>query len=113
MRHTKEIKRPDGSKVRITAILRCDYMLRSCEYRLEVEKSEPRKRTWRSAVNHDDYKWRGLNAEDRKKEDLRRQLTVITADEAQSVALELWEMARPDFLGNAEVRHGAKDARPD
>lgn len=95
MRHTKEIKRQDGSKVRITVEIRIDYG--HWKYVFMVDACEPMKGTWRSTVNHVDYSWRCLSGPEREAEDTRRKLLYVTVDEVQKVALELWQHLRPDL----------------
>lgn len=98
-RHQKEIKRTDGSKVRITVEVRIDY--RECKYSFSVDTCQPRKLTWVSAVDHNDYSWRRLSPEDRQSEDTRRKLLHVTLEEVQSLAEELWQGLQPNFLANA------------
>ncbi len=95
MRHEKTFRRDDGSRVKVEVRLEIEYG-RKPVFTYWAGACQPRKRTFISATNHDDYSWRRLSREDRDKEDMRRILSVATADELHEVAMELWDLCKPE-----------------
>ncbi len=96
MRHVTEIRRVDGTRVKITAQLYIE-ISGGVKYSFSVFTRAPRKRTWVNAVNHDDYTWRRLSHAEREAEDTRLKLLHVTAEEVQQAYLNLWQSIRPNF----------------
>lgn len=96
MNHEKIFSRPDGSRVKIVASLslggifkdpiKWDYFVLTCE---------PRKRTWRASVDTDDYGYRRLSMEDRRKRNESEYLKIVTKEEILAAKNELWELLKP------------------
>ena len=95
MKYEKIIKREDGSRVRITISLRIEWNMDETCWDFMAHHCAKNKRTWTTPVNHDDYQWRKMDAADRKAEDRRRCLTLVSPDEVYEAMLELWEQAMP------------------
>lgn len=95
MRHEKIIKRPDGSRVKITVTLNTQSHRNEAYWNFMCHVCEPRKRTWTTPVNHDDYSWRDLNHDDRVAEDKRRCLTLASEEEVLDAMQELLQSIKP------------------
>lgn len=89
MTHEKIIKRYDGSRVKIVVTLSPYYIGADLEWRWHALRCEKGKRTFHSAVNHDDYSWRRLDTEGRAAEDRRRCLLIVSEDEVREAMQEL------------------------
>lgn len=97
MRHEKIIKRPDGSRVRITVTLDTESYKTTARWGFMCDVCEKGKRTWTTPVNRDDYSWRRLSAEDRIAENKRRCLTLASEEEVLEVMQELMALIKPSI----------------
>jgi len=95
VKHEKIIRREDGSRVKITVELVCEWFRSEPLWTFICHRCGPNKRTWTTPVNHDDYSWRGLSSEDRDKEDRRRSLLLASEDEVLQVMRELLAKIEP------------------
>jgi len=96
MKHSKTIKRPDGSKVCIDVRMIADsYRNEMPEYRVTVSHCLPRKRNFYFVVSTDSYEWRKLDSNGKRDYEIKKYLEYVTLDEIQAVKLELWEMIKP------------------
>jgi hypothetical protein len=93
MIHEKIFVRESGAKVKITVWLTVDY--RDTTWRVDVETCQPKKRTWVNVYSTDDYSFRKLSPEDRRKFIEEKQMAVITTEELQEVKTELWMNLKP------------------
>lgn len=87
---TKEtiLKRPDGTKIKISVRV----SLQSDIYRyIDVRKCAPGKRTFIDVHDSDDYRFRRLDMEERRKHILSRQLEFVTEEEINQVCREIVE----------------------
>lgn len=101
MNHEKEFKREDGSKclVEVSCFLkRYSSVDGNMKYNVKVATKAPKKKKWEYIGNSDDYKYRALSMEDRRKHDFQCYLEVVTIEEIQETALELWETLKPKFI---------------
>ncbi len=89
MKHEKIIRRDDGSRVKIEVQLICEYTRDKPQWQFKCFHCAPGKRTWTTAVNHDDYSWRRLGHDERQTEDRRRSLLLASEDEVADVMREL------------------------
>lgn len=93
MKHEKIIKREDGSKVKL--------IVNFFEYRDMPEFivsgyiCNPRKHKFIELHNGDDYQYRALSIEDRKKYDYDKILKYATEQEIYDTKIELWEKLKP------------------
>lgn len=95
MRHEKIVKRPDGSRVKIEVRLITDWTFDAQSWSFECYSCPPRKRSWTSAVNTDDYSWRKLDQAGRDAESRRRNLTLATEEEVAEAMRELIQKLTP------------------
>lgn len=95
MRHEKILKRPDGSRVKIEVCLVTDWTRDDQNWRFECYHCPPRKRSWTSAINTDDYSWRKLDQAGRDVENRRRSLTLATETEVAEAMRELIKKLAP------------------
>lgn len=99
MRHEKIFLRPDKSKTSISVdVYISGYSGDSPKWSFSVHICQPRKRTWRGVLDHDDYFWRRLDMKEREKSDIAKQLEYVTPEEVLEVQLELWEQLKPTKL---------------
>lgn len=85
----KQYKREDGSKVRLSVSICIDF--RDVYRNIDVMVCPAGKRTFYNVHSTDDYSWRKLNTEDRKKAILEKQLKYVSANEINEVCRELTE----------------------
>lgn len=95
MRHERILNRPDGSRVRINVTLSVEWNRDEVRWDFSVYHCAPRKRTWTTPVNHDDYSWRDLDREQRRAEDKRRCLTLASESEVLETMNELLQSIKP------------------
>ena len=90
----KIYKREDGSRAQIRArfYTQGSYL----NYIIDCTKCEKGKRKFVPVVDHDDYSWRRLDANQRADEDMRRNLTIVTKEEIQEVCEMLWSTLKPN-----------------
>ncbi len=94
MNHDKIFKREDGTCYKIAVHLHLPGL--TChEYRLEVWVKQPRKRTWFRTCKGDDYAYRKLSMEDRRKFKAENNLKFVTEAEILETKRELWEKLKP------------------
>lgn len=94
MTHEKILKRSDGTKISIRVNLWLD-SIDGCHWDVIVYKCAPRKRTFYSVNNTDDYSWRKLDAEGRKRATIAAYLEVVSAEEILSAKMELYNAIKP------------------
>lgn len=97
LKHEKIIKRDDGSRVRITVELAVEWSCPEARWSFVVHSCEKGKRIWRTPVNHDDFSWRRLGAEERREEDNRRSLQLASSQEVEEAMMELWQKIKPSM----------------
>lgn len=95
MKFEKELKRPDGSRIKIEAHLSLGWMNQNVEWTTTVLKCEPKKRTFKYVVDADSYTYRGMSQEDKLKLRMDTYLQFVTKEEILSVKLELWQSLKP------------------
>lgn len=95
MKHEKIYKRQDGSKVKVIAEFSVDAYRNNHSWGFSVEFCEPNKRTWRSPVDTDNYMWRKLSMEDRRKDNVRKFLELVSVSEVLETQNELYKMLGP------------------
>ncbi len=92
--HEKIIKRPNGDRVKITvslARMRFDF-----EWNVDrVESCEKGKRKFHSPEIKDEWSFRTLSMEDRRKVIMEGYLTLASASEIHEAKLELWNKLKP------------------
>jgi hypothetical protein len=64
-------------------------------WNFEVEICPPRKRKWLGCIDTDDYNYRKLDWDDRRKYALQKYLEYATEDEIMATLAELWESLKP------------------
>jgi hypothetical protein len=95
----KMIKREDGSRIKIIVeIFNVNYG--SLQYKSSVLHCDKGKRTWRGTFNSDDYEYRGLSMDDRRKFEYESQLEFVSDQEILQAKIELWESLKPLTLKN-------------
>jgi hypothetical protein len=95
MRHSKILKRPDGSRVRINVELLIDRSYNQSLWSFTVDTCDKGKRTWQTPAGTS--KLRILDRDklqNIREESLRR----ASSHEIQAVMFELWEALRPSIL---------------
>ena len=97
MRHQKIIKRDNGDRVRITVELVVDWSMTEPRWTFVTHFCEPKKRTWKSYVNHDDFSWRSLDRKGRHDEDVKRSLKIASKEEVLEAMNELWHKVKPSL----------------
>jgi hypothetical protein len=95
MRHEKIIKRDDGSRVEIAI----NFWENSDKpvYDVSLQVCDAGKRKFRR-IETDDYQYRALSMDDRKKYMLKIFLEYVSAEEIQQAKLELWYKLKPKSL---------------
>jgi len=96
MYHEKIIKREDGThyQIRVDVYIE-NYNSDGAKYRVSLYKRLPKKRSWYSVNNTDDYTWRKLNHVEREAYEKKLQLEHVTPEEIMQAKLELWEKIKP------------------
>ncbi len=97
MQHEKIIKRPDGSRVRITIDFRNDWNRKDPEWTFRVDTCEKGKRTWIGPYDSNNYSFRQLSMADRAKACREASLRRASPQEIEAAMLELWEKLRPSL----------------
>ena len=95
MTHEKIFKRPDGSRVKVEVTFWCDSR-DGANYRFQVSKCLPGKRTFISPTSTDDYEWRKLSMPERIAFNVRKYLEIATPAEILETKLELWNKLKPE-----------------
>ncbi len=99
MRYEKELLREDKSRVLITVRTWMDGFGDSAlKYDVSVATKQPRKRTWIHLNFSDNYTFRALSMEDRKKFMYNEQLKIVTKEEIQTAKIEAWELLKPEGI---------------
>ena len=93
-KYERIIKRPDGSRVKITAAFDPGNRYGEFEYNAVVEVCAPGKRKFSEPVT-ETYDYRKMSLDERRLYRQQQYLTVATADEIISVKMELWRTLRP------------------
>jgi hypothetical protein len=107
MRHEKVLKRADGSRVRINVEVLLDWSRKGTEWSFTVQRCEKGKRTWMSPCVDNDYAFRRLSQEAKEQWSREKYLALASAEEIESVMLELWGKMRPRVF--AKVDHETSD----
>lgn len=92
-KYEKIIRRRDGSRVRIEVELTDDR--KSYSYNTAVFACEKGKRTWKHPHDTNDYIYRGLSMEDRRKLAYDSQFSAVSKEELLQAKTEFWESLRP------------------
>jgi len=96
MKHEKIFIREDKSKIKIIVTFRSDSWIHSApEWNYEIEKQAAGKRKWIKVEYDNDYKWRNLSMEDRRKYEHKKNLEIVTEKEILEAKLEFWEIIKP------------------
>lgn len=96
MKHEKVFKREDGSKIRIGVSLYSNGFSDEIDWKFWVHTCAPGKRSWYGTFNTDDYSYRKLTLDERKKHEIESALKYATLDEIKEVKTELWMKLKPD-----------------
>jgi hypothetical protein len=91
----KIIKREDGSRVKIITEINIDSFRGKAAYSSYVLICGKGKRKWHSTYSHDDYAYRVLDMEERRKFAEKSYLKHVSEDEIQSAKNELWNSLKP------------------
>lgn len=94
MRHEKTIKREDGSKVLIKVVFSCDFTRLTPDWSFDVFTCEKGKRTWNAVCDRTSYGFRRLSSDERPQKIRDEFMRHVTAEEVESVMLELWDNLR-------------------
>lgn len=97
MRNEKIFKNNDGSRVKVIVGISKDCS-GPIKWTFSVTTCEPRKRTWKSPVDHNCYSYRKMSMEERRQFQMEEYLKLISEDMLMEVANELHEMIKPEFL---------------
>jgi hypothetical protein len=95
MTHEKLIKRENGDKVRLRIRLFVESWRDAFAWNFEVWVTPKGKRKEFTPFNGDDYTYRRLGVEDRKKWEERKYMEYVTPEEIQQAKIELWEKIKP------------------
>ena len=94
MKHELIERKPDGSRVKVTVTIISDWH-KDTLYSISVETCEKGKRTWNPTVDGNDYRYRALSMDDRKKfceqKDIEAALKVLI----NKAMLQAWEKMAP------------------
>lgn len=91
----KIIKRENGSQVLITASFYIGHSDPSGNWSISVQTREKGKKKWLPVYNGDDYDYRKLSLEDRRKFIRDAELKFCTLEEMHDVKMELWNALKP------------------
>ena len=94
---SREFRKDDGTKVKVQLYLFGDYG--NIKYRIhDVRYCEQRKRTWKSleASFRDNYDYRKLNQDDRRKYEIEKYVAFIGKDIMKEAIMSVWELLKPD-----------------
>lgn len=93
------LRREDGTRVMITTALKHEYNGgNGCHtYGQQVDTCAKGKRTWQPVYDDNAYDFRSLpfNSVEREKYIMFKQLSVVSQEELDAAALELWEQMKP------------------
>ena len=95
MQLEKIITREDGTKVNISVSLSMNHWENIPTWSTRVTYCPKGKRTWNDTVNTDDYSFRVLDGEGRKKYIAEKQAQYVTESEILEVKTALWESIKP------------------
>jgi hypothetical protein len=96
MRKDFILKREDGTRINISASLS---YYRGPEYNWEVLICQPKKRTFKPAVDTDSWKYRELSVKDRVDFVKMESLKFVTTEEVLKAKRELWNLLDPELFG--------------
>ena len=96
MIHEKIFKRPDGKRVKIIASFSDGGYSSTPKWSFFIHVCDPKKRTWYSVADSNDYEWRKLNHEQREAHNIRQYLEHVTPEEVLETKLELWNKIKPE-----------------
>lgn len=103
MNHDKILKRPDGSRVKITVFFQCDWSYTKPVWDFKVHVCAAGKRTWKPSIDGDSYAIRKLLFGERQLAIRNAGLGFVTEAEVFEVMLELWRKLEPVGIpGSAE-----------
>ena len=98
MKHEKIVKKEDGSRVKITVSMSTDsWRFSDINYHISVDTCEPRKRTFKPAVDDTSYLYRSLSMDDRREHCLKKNIEIAGKDNINAAIIECWEKAKPDL----------------
>lgn len=92
----KIYRRDNGSRVKVVVHPWMDF--NKMVYRVDVYTAAPRKRTYLNVEDSNDFRWRRLSMEDRRKDTFNKQMEVISKDEYNQCLNLAWEEFKPKFL---------------
>ena len=97
MNHEKIIKRPEGNQIKISVSITISAFTRHDEsiYKTHIQTKEKGKKIWKSVINGDDYRYRALSMEDRRKFADQEYLKYASAEEILQAKTELWMKLKP------------------
>lgn len=85
-----------GTRYRLTTRLDFDFPVRGkANYRQTATYCLPKKRTWHSLTNSNDYKYRSLSMDDRRKKEISDIRLTFGEDFIHKAKLELWNSIKP------------------
>lgn len=93
MKHEKIFTRPDGTKIKVVASYYSDWRTQKWDY--EVEYCLPKKRTWISPVDTNDYTWRKLSMPEREIENKKKYCELASVGEIMETQIELHKLIAP------------------
>jgi hypothetical protein len=92
----KIYKKEDGSKVKLIVDFNFSFNRNNSTYRINVYLCAPNKRKY-IKVDSDDWEYRNLSMEDRRKANMVECMKYITEDQLYSVCHLAWNEMKPTF----------------
>jgi hypothetical protein len=99
MRHEKIIKRPDGTRYKITVT--CNEYREEFNWYFTCEVSQPGKKKFNPVYNNDSTEYRQLSMDKREAYATAKTYQFVTHDEVATTARELWNKLKPSPFLNA------------
>jgi hypothetical protein len=98
LRNQKILRRPDGTRVRISVSFHLDWSRSQPHWAVLVDRCEKGKRTWKALRGVHDLVFPDASKQDIEgvRETVREELlALVSVEELETVMLETWEMLRP------------------
>lgn len=99
MKHEKIFKQDDGSRVKVIVELSSISYGTTLNWSFIVLLCAPRKRTWFSPVNNNNYEYRRMSMDDRRAHEKKVYSQSVNMELVTETANELYEMLKPKFDG--------------
>lgn len=99
----KIFKRPDGSKIKVSASLTSFGYNYDLKWRFNIWQQLPGKKKWLNPIDTDGYSYRRLSMQEREDFEEIEKLKFATPEEILEVQLELWELIKPQKLVTQEA----------